>query len=196
MGVFNGYTNFLVPQSEIGQGRKVPSYVPTFVNIGAVFLVAGGAYMCLRNMVWTIKSIPPSSNSKSRALLLQIERSPSIPFIRPKTIQVPPGDITLSSPIWMGEEEQIEREVAELRHKEHRADAFDMQKGGIRSLLFKQLVYWLERFQGGLKKALTNHGLLQLHVRGYNLPWKLEQRSAWALDEGQVLDKLVKIRIV
>ena len=48
MGAFNGYSNALVPKSEMGRNRDLPGYVPIFVNIGAFFLIATGTYMCLR----------------------------------------------------------------------------------------------------------------------------------------------------
>ncbi|KAL9101596.1 MAG: hypothetical protein Q9163_003157 [Psora crenata] len=95
-------------------------------------------------MVRTIKTIPPSINSNSRSLLLEVERSPSIPFVKPKTIQVPPGDVTMSSPIWMGDQEQIEREITEMRHKEERADAFDIQKGNIMKGTWQDRLLWRE----------------------------------------------------
>ena len=48
MGTFNGYTNYIIPESELLGSRKVPGYVPTFVNVGAVFLIAAGAFICIR----------------------------------------------------------------------------------------------------------------------------------------------------
>ena len=101
----------------------------------------------------------------------------------------------MSSPIWMGDEEQIERMVAEMQRKAERANAFDIQKGGIMSLPFRQTVFWLGRWGTAVKKAFTNSGLLKFHIKGQNFAWKLEHRAAWALDEGQALDKLVKIKI-
>ena len=96
----------------------------------------------------------------------------------------------------MGEQEQIEREYAEIKEKEERANAYSRENGGILSLPFRQAGFWLGRGFSGIKKAFTNQGLLKLHVKGNNTSWKLEHRAAWALDEGQALDKLVKVKFV
>ena len=96
----------------------------------------------------------------------------------------------------MGGKEQIERELAEIQRKEARANAWSREEGGILSLPFRQAYFFIWRGFHGVKKALTNQGFLKLHVKGNNITWKLEHRAAWALDEGQVLDKLVKVKFV
>ena len=95
----------------------------------------------------------------------------------------------------MGDEEQIEREIAVIRRRDDRATAFDIEKGGIMSLPFRQTVYWLGRWLIGVKKAFTDQGLVKFHIKGRNVAWKLESRDAWLLDEGQALDKLVNVKI-
>ena len=149
-----------------------------------------------QNLVRTIKSIPPSAAKGSKSLSLQIERSRSVPFVTPKTVRVAPGDVTLSSNLWMGEKEQIERELAEISRKEERANAYSREDGGLLTLPFRQAGFWIGRGFSGVKKAFTNQGFLKLHIKGYNTTWKLEHRAAWALDEGQALDKLVKVKFV
>ena len=96
----------------------------------------------------------------------------------------------------MGEQEQIERELAVIKEKERRANAYSKESGGILSLPFRQAGFWIGRGFSGIRKAFTNQGLLKLHIRGHNTGWKLEHRAAWALDEGQALDKLVKVKFV
>ena len=55
MGAFNAYTNSLIPDSEMTQGQKVPGYVPTFVIVGSGFMIAGGAFICLRVRIISIQ---------------------------------------------------------------------------------------------------------------------------------------------
>ena len=138
----------------------------------------------------------PSTESGAKSLLLQLERSPSMPFVTPRAIKVAPKEITLSQPMWQGTKEQIEREVQAIQKARDRANAFSRTRGGILTLPFRQAEFYMKRGFTAVKKAFTNHGLLQLHVKGHNIPWKLEHRDAWALDEGQALDKLVTIKAV
>lgn len=68
MGAFNGYTTFLVPESEIEPNKKFPSYVRIFVNIGAVFMIAVGGYMCLRVRQLSIERQLLLTNQYSRKI--------------------------------------------------------------------------------------------------------------------------------
>ena len=118
-----------------------------------------------------------------------------IPFVTPKIIKVPPSDITMSSPFWMGGQEQVEKELAKMKQKQGRAYYYDADMGGLLSLPFRQAAFWLGVGLTAAGKAFTSQGLLQFHVKGHNVPWKLEHMTAWALDEGQALDKMVKVKI-
>lgn len=98
----------------------------------------------------------------------------------------------------MGEKEQVEREMARIQAKNDRANAFSIRKedGGFLALPFRLAALFVGRVFSTVKKAFTNEGFLQIHVKGKNAAWKLEYRTAWALDEGQALDKLVNIKYV
>lgn len=147
-------------------------------------------------MVRTIRAIPPSLSGGSKSLLLQIERCRSVPFITPKKIQVPPASITLSEPLWKGEKEQIQKEIEAMERKKQRADYFSVENGGLLTLPLRQGGYYMLRGFQAVKRAFTGQGLLQFHVKGYNITWKLDHKTAWALEEGQALDKLVNIKFV
>ncbi|KAG8526870.1 uncharacterized protein KY384_008299 [Bacidia gigantensis] len=146
-------------------------------------------------MVRSIKAIPPAPGNKSQELLLRIEKSRALPFTKPKSDEVLPKDVTMSGTLWMGGKEQIERELAKIRKKRQKANSWS-DEGSLLSLPFRQLAFLIGRGFAAVKKAVINEHLLQFHIKGRNIPYKLEHRDAWALDEGQALDKLVNIKIV
>ena len=142
----------------------------------------------------SIRSIP-SIQPGSRSVLLQIERTKSVPFVTPRTYTVPPRDITISAPLFLGSDKQIQAEIRELQRQEQRY--LYLNKGiSPRTYPFRVLGYWTRALFGGVGKAFTNRGLINFHVKGNNLPWKMEIEAAWALEEGRALDEIVRIKDV
>ena len=45
-----------------------------------------------------------------------------------------------------------------------------------------------------MKKMLTLDGLVLVQVQNKNGVWKLDTNAAWMLDDGRILDRLVKRR--
>ena len=147
-------------------------------------------------MVRAISCLPSSAKSKSgsRSLLLQIERTPVIPFKQRKLVTVPPSDVTISSCMFNDDAEQrLEATIARIARREERLSAF--ARTNLHTLPFRQVRYWMWRGFNGIKSAFTNDDFHFLHVRGNSLVWKLAQDPAWALDDGKALDRLVKIKI-
>lgn len=118
-----------------------------------------------------------------------------MPLLTPRTVSVPPTDVTISSPLFTGDNDQIMAEMAELQRRKERANAFN-KDGGLLTLPFRQALYWMGRSVAAVKKALFNEGFLKFHLKSRSVTWKIEKDADWALDDGQALDKLVKIRIV
>ena len=106
---------------------------------------------------------------------------------------MPPRDVTMAAPLFLGADEQVMAELKELQRREAHHLAFDKESSP-RTLPFRILGYWTLTFFGGVKKAFTNNGLVNFHVRGCNFPWKMETQTAWALEDGRTLDGLVRIR--
>lgn len=128
-------------------------------------------------------------------MLLQIERTPILPFKQPKLVTVPAGDVTISSHIFNNDAEQkLEATIAEIARREERLHAF--AKTNLLTLPFRQAGYWMWRGFMGIRRAFTTDGFYHLHVRGYNRAWKMDKDPAWALDDGKTLDRLVKIKLV
>ncbi|KAF6240427.1 hypothetical protein HO173_001095 [Letharia columbiana] len=189
---FNFRTQFYV------QPGGVPQWVPVFTSVGSFMIACGGFWMLFKpqNMVRTISTLPSSSKSGpgSRSLLLQIERTPILPFRRRKLVTVPPGDVTISSHMFNDDAEQkLEATIAEITLREERLRAF--AKTNLLTLPFRQAGYWMWRGFMGTRRAFTSEGFHYLHVRGNNRVWKLGKDPAWALDDGKALDKLVKIKL-
>ena len=145
-------------------------------------------------MVRAISTIPPTSSSGQQSLLIQIERAPALPFRKPKIVTASPGDVTLSSHLFDNNRQQrVEAVLAEIHHREERLRAFE--KTNLLTLPFRQAGYWMWRGFLGVRRAFTGQGFGLLHVKGKNLNWKLDKDPAWALDDGKVLDRLVKIKL-
>lgn len=117
-----------------------------------------------------------------------------VPFIRPRIVTVPTGDVTLSARLYdENDEKRIEAKIKELTHQEERLEAF--AKTDLLTLPFRQGAYWTKRAYMAVKRAFTNERFHHLHIKGYNRVWKLDSDPAWALDGGKALDNLVKIKI-
>ena len=147
-------------------------------------------------MVRAISCLPSSANPSlgSRSLLLQIERTSVLPFKQRKLVIVPPGDVTISSPVFNDDAQQkLEAAIAEIAWREERLRAF--AKTNLLTLPFRQAGYWIWRGFVGIRSAFTVGGFHHLHVRGNNRVWKMDKDPAWALDDGKTLDKLVKIKL-
>lgn len=142
----------------------------------------------------SIRSMP-SRQPGARSVLLQIERTRSIPFVKPRTYTVPCRDITISSPLFLGGEKQVQAEIRELQRQERRYLYLNKEISP-RTYPFRVLGYWTTLFFNGIRKAFTNRGLINFHIKGNNLSWKMETEAAWALEEGRALDGIVKIKEV
>lgn len=145
-------------------------------------------------MVKSIKSIPAPGLTRCRRFVLEIERNPALPFTRPATVRVKPHDITLTRPLWMGEKEVVQRRFVDWRRKEEQANAYSLEKGGILSLPFRQAAYWTGIGFSGIRRAFVSSDILGLRIKGQRNTWKIDNRHAWALDEGQAIDDIVNVQ--
>jgi len=117
-----------------------------------------------------------------------------VPFRQPIVLEVPPGDVTLSSQLCSGNAEQkIESLIKEMTDREEKLKA--SAKTNLLTLPFRQANYWMWRGFIGVRRAFTNEGFHYLHVKGQNRVWKLDSDPAWALDDGKALHRLVKVKI-
>ena len=116
-----------------------------------------------------------------------------MPFVTPRTYTVPSRDITMSAPLFLGPDEQVKAELKELQRQEEEYLQLNKEISPY-TWPFRVLGHWTTLVFGGFKRAFTSGGLINLHVRGNNFPWKIDTDSAWALEGGRSLDEIVRIR--
>ena len=100
----------------------------------------------------------------------------------------------MSEPLFIGGDEQVRLELKELQRRKDRETAF--ARDDYLAMPFKQAGYWFGSWFLAVKKAFLNTGVIQFHVRGKNISWKLERDRAWSLEDGRYLDTLVNIKQV
>lgn len=144
-------------------------------------------------MVRTIKAIP-TNGPRSQSIVLEIERSQSLPFVKPRSTTIPPSDVTISAPVFLGGDAQVKIQLKELQYQEDRDYAF--ARDNLLSWPFRQAGFWIGSIFLAVKKAFTNTGIIQFHIKGHNISWKMERDRAWALEDGRFIDNLVKIKEV
>ena len=145
-------------------------------------------------MIKTITSIP-TTKAELRPIILVIERSRSLPFITPRSTAVAPHDVTVSAPLFLGEEQQVQMELDAIQRQRAKALAFS-KKESLITWPWRQMAYWFGEAFHAAKKAMFNTGIVQFHVKGGNIAWKMDREGVWALDEGRYLDSLVKVKEV
>ncbi|KAL2037354.1 hypothetical protein N7G274_009839 [Stereocaulon virgatum] len=191
IAVYNYRSQYYIVSPE-----DLPAFVPVFITVGSLMIACVGFWMLLKpqNMVQRISSLPTPSSAKSNILLLRIERTPLIPYGKPRVTTVPHTDVTVSSRLFDNDSERrLQAALADLKHRQEQLAAF--AKTHLMTLPFRQAGYWIWRGCVGLKRAYTSEGFLYLHLKGNNRVWKMDRDPAWALDDGKALDRLVKVKI-
>ena len=116
-----------------------------------------------------------------------------MPFVTPRTYTVPPRDVTMSAPLFLGPEEQVKAELKELRRQEYRYLQLNKEISP-RTWPFRVMGYWTSLLFGGFRRAFSSGGLINFHVKGNNFPWRMDTDLAWALEGGRLLDEIVRIK--
>ena len=80
--------------------------------------------------------------------------------------------------------------MSNLQLEDDRKRAFD--RSDLVSFVWHQITWWFGMLFISTKKAFTGQ-FIQLHVDGHNFTYKMERNQAWNLDDGKVLENLVKI---
>lgn len=113
-----------------------------------------------------------------------------LPGKQPSSFVVDSGDVTLASPVALNIEEKSKAESAEIHRRQ--TEINKRNKTRILTAPFRQASHLIWRAFLVLKSLLTPDGFIRMRVRGRNGTWKISQSAAWALDNGKVLDRLVK----
>jgi len=119
-----------------------------------------------------------------------------LPFrlLRPRTLEVAPTDITLSSRVYVDLSQTNAEHAAEIR--EYQQKMRDIERTHLLTSPFRKMSYLTWRMFGNLRRVWTREGFVYVQVKGRNGTWKIDRVGGWALDDGRGLDRLVKHRII
>lgn len=130
------------------------------------------------------------SKDGSHALFLQIETASSIPGKQPSSIVVAAEDAALSSRLFQGHNSISEIEKVEIRRRLDKMNEFN--KTRIMTMPFRQASYLAWRGFRGARTFLSNENFIYMRLRGKNGVWKIDRNTAWSLENGRALDRLIK----
>ncbi|KAI4156193.1 MAG: hypothetical protein LQ341_000039 [Variospora aurantia] len=177
------------------------SYPPSFMNrfmkslyYGLCGLAVGMAALFLMRpyrIIQSVQALPVTSHKGTLTLHLKLESAPLFPGIKPRTVSVPAGSVTLSDRLYANKSGGVPLHVQELRSK--RAEKImKLKSGNLMSLPIRQLGFHLWNGFQMLKEVFRSSPFIYLRAKGYQGTWKLDKGSGWALDEGRAFDRVVK----
>ncbi|MCJ1286636.1 hypothetical protein MMC26_005982 [Xylographa opegraphella] len=144
-------------------------------------------------IVRTITALPRGSNTTRQPLLLRIDSAEMLPGIRPKSVVVPYQDVILSEFIYTAPTKSSPAELVAAHREEDRWR--EIAKNNIMTLPFRQASYWMWKGFMLIKNVIWKDDFILVQVIGKNGTFKFDRNSAWALDDGRALDRLVKHRL-
>ena len=107
---------------------------------------------------------------------------------------VDPNDVTLSAPVFLDLGRSRTTDAAEIARKQQRLR--ELQKSRLLTSPFRSASFWIERLFATIKKILYFKNTVDASIKGRNGVWGLDRDSAWALEDGKALDRLVKHRLL
>lgn len=141
-------------------------------------------------IVRAVTALPSSSKSDAQSLLLQIENVALIPGKGPSSMVVASKDVTLSSSIYSKNNSFSEEDELEIRRRKVEIRKLDRVR--ILTAPFRHLNYLMWRVFKGFKSLIATEGFIYMQIKGKRGSWKISRNSAWALDNGKAIDRLVK----
>ena len=118
------------------------------------------------------------------------------PGIKPKTVTVPANVIGLSRPLFDERPTHISPKNLEVQRLQQERIDRRKNEGNILLLPFRQLRHLFGKGLSALGAVFTNNPFIYLTADGYGGTWKLGKESGWALEDGRVLDRIVKSRVI
>ncbi|KAL5627682.1 hypothetical protein BROUX41_003835 [Berkeleyomyces rouxiae] len=195
-------------------------YVPKMFGVICVAMGALGSYYILRssNIIHRIRVLPLAQTGTSAStspgtsvaqlvaqkiteLPLEIEVKRMLPFLPTRMVRTTTAcvsmDGTLSKPAPQHLTEAERREL-QLAVEKARAEAVQYEKDHLMTAPFRHFSRGAQTAWHGVKQALIGSGFVRLkveaEVKGKGT-YKLDVTNGLALNEGRVLDKLVKIEM-
>lgn len=139
-------------------------------------------------MVRTITAVPSPSKSNPHLVLLRIEAQPMVPLKQLKSIMVPPGDVTLLSPLYQSHHRSafIEDEKRRRRFEKMR----ELNRKEIMTSPFRLMGHFLRKLFRFFKIVFTSERFALMRIKGKGV-WKLNTSAAWALEGGKPFDNMI-----
>ena len=115
-----------------------------------------------------------------------------LPFslLKPRTIEVAPTDITLSSRVYVDLSQLSATQAAEMRKDQ--AKMREIEQTHLLTSPFRKMSYLTFRLFSGSRRVWTREGFVYVQVKDKNGFWKIDRVGGWALDDGRGIDRLVK----
>jgi len=134
--------------------------------------------------------------SGARTLSLSLESRPMLPFslLKPRTINVAPTDITLSSRVHLDLAHGPASRAAERRESQEKMR--EIERTHLLTSPFRKVSYLSWKSFRNLRRVWTREGFVYVRVKGKNGTWKIDRVGGWALDEGRGLDRLVRHKTI
>ena len=134
-----------------------------------------------------------SSAGTSSSLLVRLElrRSLPLPFLKPRLLDVPVTDLSLSHRLTPEAAPTSTATPSEIRRQQAAQLAFE--RSHIMTAPFRHLSYACWKALTALSRVWTRDGFVSCAVRGRAGVWKLDRRGGWALDGGRGVDRLLRL---
>jgi hypothetical protein len=122
--------------------------------------------------------------------MLQIEAVKVFPGQKNPPMVVRSADVTLSSPLFQDHRKLGRDEEAEVRRRLY--DMHRLNQTKILTRPFREAKYWLWRAFRGTRRVFGPDPVIVMRITGKSGYWKMYQAGAWALDDGKIIDRLLK----
>ncbi|KAI1467242.1 uncharacterized protein F4812DRAFT_460089 [Daldinia caldariorum] len=179
-----------------------------FGTMGILLAAAGTRFALMpAGMIRSIKVLPAKSvktsdsaaaKAAARANLpvrLQIEARRSVPFpgVPLRRIQVDPSDVVMKAPLYNRKAPLSEYEKMQLKKQEEarRKQEREYEMNHLMTAPFRHAKQAFGLLFRNFRRGLTGEGFAPIYVNGTK--YKLDITSAYVLEEGRALDRIVKI---
>ncbi|KAI0480402.1 hypothetical protein GGR56DRAFT_626037 [Xylariaceae sp. FL0804] len=189
--------------------KEAAWWVPLPYGCETLFMAFMGARfgMMPANMIKSIKVLPASHLTKTSAsnnrkpafqesdvrLEIRVRRAWPIPGLPPKTLIVAPHEVVMKARMYNREpwvspkEKMLQRQKEEERRKAERQHTMDH----LMTSPFRDFYKVWRRFFNAFKNGMTGEGAAPIYIK--DTKYKLDITDGYVLDEGQALDRIVRI---
>ncbi|OLN93920.1 hypothetical protein CCHL11_03457 [Colletotrichum chlorophyti] len=199
--IINYYTMLLHPPEDIA------AWVPHAFAVICLAMAGFGSYFIAgaHNIVKTIRAVPTAAlakngtlpagaNPKTTPIHLEITVKRTLPG-RTKTLLVAPDQVSMPGRIYNLAATPYptpaqERAASRQRRAEARAK-WEYDREHLMTVPFRDATKGFKAAWYGISRAVTKAGFMKMQAGKEKL--KLDVTSGWALDDGRVIDRLVKI---